>query len=72
MEEFQKAAVKMLKEREKIKDPMEELTTIVDALKKSMDVKAKAIKIRKIKKDKRRYGLLDSGATNNVREVKAK
>ena len=37
-----------------------------------MDVKAKTIKIRKVRKDERRYGLLDSGATNNVREVKKK
>ena len=35
-------------------------------------MKAKTIKIRKIKKDEKRYGLLDSGATNNVREVKKK
>ena len=32
----------------------------------------KAIKIRKICKDDKRFGLLDSGATNNVREVKKK
>ena len=35
-----------------------------------MEVKAKTIKIKKINKDETTYGLLDSGATNNVREVK--
>ena len=37
-----------------------------------MEVKAKTIQIRKIRKDEKRHGLLDSGATNNVREVKKK
>ena len=32
----------------------------------------KAIKIEKICKDEKRFGLLDSGATDNVREVKKK
>jgi hypothetical protein len=35
-----------------------------------MEVKAKTIKVKRIKKDEKRHGLLDSGATNNVREVK--
>ena len=51
---------------------MEELSSILDTIKKRMDVKAKTIEIRKVRKDERRYGLLDSGATNNVREVKKK
>ena len=70
--EFHKAVIKTLKEKERINNPMEELSMIVDTIKKTMDVKAKTIKIRKIRKDERRYGLLDSGATKNVREVKTK
>ena len=62
----------MLKEKERINNSMEELSLFVDTIKKTMDVKAKTIKIRKIRKDEKRYGLLDSGATNNVREVKKK
>ena len=62
----------MLKEKDRINNPLEELGLIVDAIKKTMEVKAKTIKIRKIIKDEKRYGLLDSGATNNVREVKKK
>ena len=45
---------------------------MLETLKKTMDAKAKTIKIRKVKKDEKRYGLLDSGATNNVREMKKK
>ena len=37
-----------------------------------MEAKAKTIKVKRINKDEKRYGLLDSGATNNVREVKKK
>ena len=72
LEEFHKTVIKMLKEKERINNPMEELSLIVDAIKKTMDAKFKTVKIRKIRKDERRYGLLDSGATNNVREVKKK
>ena len=32
----------------------------------------KAIKIKKFRKNEKRFGLLDSGATNNVRELKKK
>ena len=32
--------------------------------------KVKAIKVKKLSTDEQRYGLLDSGATHNVREVK--
>jgi hypothetical protein len=71
LDDLHKTVIKMLKEKER-RDPMEELTMIVDTLKKSMDIKAKTIKIRKIKGNERRYGLIDSGATNNVREAKAK
>ena len=42
---------------------------IVDALKKFHANKVKAIKIKKVGEEERRYGLLDSGATHNVREV---
>ena len=62
--------IKMLKATEK-SDPVEEISSIFDTLKKTMAVKAKTIKIRKVRKDER-HGLLDSGATNNVREVKKK
>jgi hypothetical protein len=70
LEEFQKTVVKMLKEKDRINNPLEELGLIVETIKKTMEVKAKTIKIKRINKDEKRYGLLDSGATNNVREVK--
>lgn len=47
MEEFHKTVIKMLKEKERINNPMEELSSIIDTIKKTMDVKAKTIKIRK-------------------------
>ena len=59
--------------KKKVHNPVEELATILDTLRKSIDAKTKAIKaikIRKVKKDERRHGLLDSGATNSVREMK--
>ena len=62
--------IKMLKEKDRVNNPLEELGLIVDTIRKTMEVKAKTIKIKKINKDEKRYGLLDSGATNNVREVK--
>ena len=70
MEEFQKTVVKMLKEKDRINNPLEELGLMIETIKKSMEVKAKTIKVKRINKDEKRYGLLDSGATNNVREVK--
>jgi hypothetical protein len=72
LEEFQKTVVKMLKEKDRINNPLEELGLMIETIKKSMDVKAKTIKVKRINKDEKRYGLLDSGATNNVREVKKK
>ena len=60
----------MLKEKDRVNNPLEELGLIVETIKKTMEVKAKTIKIKRINKDRKRYGLLDSGATNNVREVK--
>ena len=64
--------MKLLKEKEKINNPAEELQAMFETLKKTTDAKAKTIKIRIVKKDEKRYGLLDSGATNNVREMKKK
>jgi hypothetical protein len=72
LEEFQKTVVKMLKEKERFNNPVEELGMMIESIKKSFDAKAKTIKVKRINKDEKRYGLLDSGATNNVREVKRK
>ena len=62
----------MLKEKDRINNPLEELGLIVETIKKTMEIKAKTIKVKRISKDEKRYGLLDSGATDNVREVKKK
>ena len=43
---------------------------MIESIKKTFDAKAKTIKVKRINKDEKRYGLLDSGATNNVRAVK--
>ena len=72
LEEFQKTVVKMLKEKDRINNTLEELGLTIETIKKTMEVKAKTIKVKRINKDEKRYGLLDSGATNNVREVKKK
>ena len=58
-----------MKEKERINDPIEELDTSLPTLKKTSEGKVKTIKIRKICKDEKRFGLLDSGAANNVREI---
>jgi hypothetical protein len=70
LEEFQKTVVKMLKEKERFANPVEELGMMIESIKKTFDAKAKTIKVKRINKDEKRYGLLDSGATNNVRAVK--
>jgi len=72
LEEFQKTMIKMLKEKDRVANPLEGLGLFVDTIRKTMEVKAKTIKIKRINKDEKRYGLLDSGATNNVRELKKK
>ena len=48
------------------------MDTILATLKKTCEGKVKAIKSKKFCKDEKRFGLLDSGATNNVRDVKKK
>ena len=48
--------IKRTKAKEKNNNPMEELNTILDTLKKTFDVKAKTIKIRKVRKDEKGYG----------------
>jgi hypothetical protein len=49
-----------------------DLETIVDTLKHYGSRKIKAIQLNKVSKTEKRYGLIDSGATHNVRELKAK
>ena len=61
-----------MKEKERINNPIEELDALLATLKKTFEGQAKTIKIRKICEDENRYVLLDSGATNNVREMKKK
>ena len=50
------------------------MNTLLNALKTTLEVKTslKTKKIRNVQTDEKRYGLLDSGATNNVREMKKK
>ena len=60
----------MLKEKDRVQNQVEDLATILETMRKGLDAKAKMIKVKKVKKDERRFGLLDSGATNNVREMK--
>ena len=59
-----------MQEKERINNPIEELDTLLATLKKTIEGQVKTIEIRKTCKDEKRKGLLDSGATNNVREVK--
>jgi len=68
LENFQTMMIKALKEKGS-STHSEELDTLIGSLKKKLDVKIQTIKVRKVIPEKR-YGLLDSGATNNVREIK--
>ena len=72
LEEFENSVIKHMKEKEKVNNPIEELDALINTLKKKFEGSVQAIKIRKICKDEKRFGLLDSGATNNVREAKKK
>jgi len=67
IEAFQTMMIKALKEGPKTTQG-EELDTLIGSLKKKLEVNVKVIKVRKITSEVR-YGLLDSGATNNVREL---
>ena len=68
IEAFQSMMIKALKERPSTQgERVEDLDTLIGSLKKKLDVNVKTIKITKCVDI--RYGLLDSGATNNVREV---
>ena len=59
--------IEHMKEQENITNHFEELNTILDTLKMTLDVKAETIKIRKVCKDEERCGLLDSEATSIIR-----
>ena len=51
--------------------PLEEIDSLIGVLRKKFDGNnVKAIQIKKFAKEVKRYGLIDSGATNNVREAK--
>ena len=39
--------IKMLKEKDRVNNPLEELGLFVDAIRKTMEVKAKTIKIKR-------------------------
>ena len=66
IEAFQNMMIKALRSGSSSKG--EDLDSLIGSLKKKLDVNIKVIKVKKISSDER-YGLLDSGATNNVREV---
>ena len=71
LEAFQTMIVKALKERSSTSTSSqgEDLDDVITSLKKKLDAKVKTIRINKATSSGRK-GLLDSGATNNVREVK--
>ena len=53
LDEFQKTVVKMLKEKVRFNNPLEELGLMIETIKKSMEVKAKTIKVKRINKDEK-------------------
>ena len=62
--------IKASNEKEKLNEiqkPENSLESIVDTLKHFSNKKVKATKIKRVTKEERRFGLLDSGATHNVR-----
>ena len=75
MSEFEKTVIKTLKEKGTTKsnpNSFDDVESIIDTSKMFQVNKIKAIKIKKVGREDRRYGLLDSGATHNVREVKTR
>ena len=69
LEALQTMFVKALKERTSTSSQGEDLDDAITSSKKKLDAKVKTIRINKATSSGRK-GLLDSGATNNVREVK--
>jgi hypothetical protein len=65
--------IKALKEKERLNEirrTNNDLESIVHTLKHYSNKRIKAIKLKRVAKSERRFGLLDSGATHNVREIK--
>ena len=64
--------IKALKGNEKIETPqntVEDFESMIDSL-KNFHTKVKTFKIKKVEKKDKRIGLLDSGATRDVRAIK--
>ena len=64
--------MKALKEKEKVEtspNTIEDFESNIDTLKK-FHTNVKMIKIKKVEKKEKKHGLLDSGATHNVRAIK--
>ena len=49
---------------------MEDLESLIQSLQTLNTNRVKAIKVKKMTKEEKRYGLLDPGATHNVRKIK--
>ena len=72
LSEMEKRVIKALKETQRTNSSpstIEDLDSILEALTK-FNTKVKAFRIKDVGEDEKRNGLLDSGSSHNVREVK--
>lgn len=73
LSEFEKLVIKALKDKQRLKEAQSstnDLESIIDTLKYYSNKRIKAIQLNKVSKTEKRDGLVDSGATRNVRELK--
>ena len=65
------AALKKEQQKTEEQSSKNDIESIIDTLKYYSNKKIEAIQLNKVSKTEKRYGLIDSGATRNVRELKA-
>ena len=73
MSEFEKSVIKTLKEKNPEKSSpksIDDVETIIETL-KLFNGKVKTIRIKRVGHEEMKYGLLDSGATHNVRAIRS-
>ena len=72
LSEFEKTIIKTLKEKKPERSPksIDDMDTIIETL-RLFDGKVKTIRIKRVGQEQIKYGLLDSGATHNVRAIRS-
>jgi hypothetical protein len=69
---FEKTAVKALIEKTELskQDKDEDVAALIASLQSIATTRIKTVKLKKVSEETQRFGILDSGATHNVRELK--